>query len=406
MTNQEHLDILKQGTKIWNHWRKENKGIIPMLSKADLSGMDLSNFDLSGAYLIESNFFEANLFNANLSKSSLAGSNLTLANLRETNLQNAYLFNASLGAANLVKANLKNAILIKTTLVDADLSYANLSSANLSQTNLFDAIFKEANLQNSDLSYANLSSANLSQANLSNANLKGASLLDTNLENANISNAKIYGVSVWGIKGKIKNQKDLLITPPEQPAITVDNIEVAQFIYLMLNNEKIRDVIGTIAKKGVLILGRFSPKRKKILDAIREKLRQHDFVPMMFDFEKVESRDYTETVKILAGMSRFVIVDVTHQSSSPLELQATVPDFKIPFIPLILKEKDEKGRDIRPFAMLIDLIRKYEWVSGVLEYENEEELIGKFQKEIIDEALTIEKTMKEKERQSYFRDNR
>jgi hypothetical protein len=35
----------------------------------------------------------------------------------------------------------------------------------------------------------------------------------------------------------------------------VDNIEVVQFIYLMLNNQKIRDVIDTITSKAVLISG-------------------------------------------------------------------------------------------------------------------------------------------------------
>ena len=32
--------------------------------------------------------------------------------------------------------------------------------------------------------------------------------------------------------------------------VTVDDLEVAQFVYLMLNNRKIRNVIDTIGKKG------------------------------------------------------------------------------------------------------------------------------------------------------------
>jgi hypothetical protein len=32
MANQEHLEILKQGVKIWNHWRKEHPEIKPDLS--------------------------------------------------------------------------------------------------------------------------------------------------------------------------------------------------------------------------------------------------------------------------------------------------------------------------------------------------------------------------------------
>ncbi len=35
-------------------------------------------------------------------------------------------------------------------------------------------------------------------------------------------------------------QSNLVITPPDESAIQVDNLEVAQFIYLLLNNERIR----------------------------------------------------------------------------------------------------------------------------------------------------------------------
>ena len=48
---------------------------------------------------------------------------------------------------------------------------------------------------------------------------------------------------------------------------------MAQFIYLLLDNSKIREVIDTVAKKAVLILGRFTPERKAILDALRNVLR-------------------------------------------------------------------------------------------------------------------------------------
>lgn len=68
-------------------------------------------------------------------------------------------------------------------------------------------------------------------------------------------------------------QQNLVITAPGEPEITVDNIEVAQFVYLLLRNQKIRDVIDTITSKAVLILGRFTPERKAVLDALREERR-------------------------------------------------------------------------------------------------------------------------------------
>jgi hypothetical protein len=109
----------------------------------------------------------------------------------------------------------------------------------------------------------------------------------------------------------------------------VDNLEVAQFIYLMLHSEKIRDVINTIGQKGVLILGRFG-ERKRILDAIREKLRSIGYVPIIYDFKRPKDRDFTETVMTLAGLSRFIIADIAQPRNVPLELKAVIPDYKIP----------------------------------------------------------------------------
>ena len=90
---------------------------------------------------------------------------------------------------------------------------------------------------------------------------------------------------MWDIKVDDRTkQQNLIITDSDEPVITVDNIKVAQFIYLLLNNQEIRDVIDTITSKAVLILGRFSDERKPILDAIRDELRKHNYLPIMFDF--------------------------------------------------------------------------------------------------------------------------
>jgi hypothetical protein len=84
-------------------------------------------------------------------------------------------------------------------------------------------------------------------------------------------------------------QFNLIITPldqPDQPPVTVDNLEVAQFVYLLLNNKKIRDVINTIGQKGVLILGRYSKERKLFLDALRDKLRALLYDPICVYYSK------------------------------------------------------------------------------------------------------------------------
>ncbi|MBL0345738.1 hypothetical protein [Candidatus Villigracilis affinis] len=93
-------------------------------------------------------------------------------------------------------------------------------------------------------------------------------------------------------------------------------------------------------------------------------------MPIVFDFDRPTDKDYTETVQTLAGMSMFVIADVTNPKSTPLELEATAKQFKIPFIPII-----DISVDPRPFAMLVDLQKSFHWVLPTLSYESKEDLL-------------------------------
>jgi hypothetical protein len=132
-----------------------------------------------------------------------------------------------------------------------------------------------------------LTSANLSSANLQGANLLVANLSWADFTDADLTGCNVYGVSAWGLKlSEATKQRNLVITQAGEPEITVDNIEVAQFVYLLLHNAKIRDVIDTITSKAVLILGRFTDERKEVLDALRDELRKRDYLPILFDFDK------------------------------------------------------------------------------------------------------------------------
>jgi hypothetical protein len=200
--------------------------------------------------------------------------------------------------------------------------------------------------------------------------------VDVNLTGADLTGSRIYGVSAWGLKLDRVKQQNLIIAHRDEPQITVDNIEVAQFIYLMLHNQKIRDVIDTIGKKGVLLLGRFTEGRIQILESLREKLRSLGFVPMVFNFDKPETKCFTETVRLLANLSHFVIVDITNPRSTPLELKAAVPDYMVPFAPIL--QEGEK-----PFAMFEDLQNQYDWVLDVIIYPSVDRLIQVLKKEIV-----------------------
>jgi hypothetical protein len=285
------------------------------------------------------------------------------------------LSQADLGAAKLIEADLRGA-----DLRGANLRGANLRGANLIQANLGGADLSGANLRGANLSQAILVEANLGGADLSGADLSGAVLVETDLTGGDLTGCRVYGASAWNLKLEGAKQQNLVITRKKEPEITVDNIEVAQFVYLMLNNQKVRDVIDTIGKKGVLLLGRFTEGRIAILERLREKLRGLGYVPMVFNFDKPETKDFTETVRLLANLSHFVIVDITNPRSAPLELQATVPDTMVPFAP-ILQDGEE------PFAMFVDLKNKYDWVlKDVIVYPSVDRLIEVLEHEIIGAA--------------------
>lgn len=356
MANEEQLKILRQGVAAWNIWRKANPEKRINLEEADLRGMNLGWANFSGAYLYKAN--------------------LNMAYLGWANLNRVILNRADLGMANLHGATINNADFNWAYLGNADLSGTNIIESEFFQANLGGADLSDSKLNNVNFNWANLNCANLSRSDLHRANLFMTDMAGTNLEGANITSCMVHGIAAWRLKLKGATQKDLIITLPWEPIITVDNLEVAQFIHLLLYNEKIRHIIDTITSKVVLILGRFTLERKAILDAIREELRKRDYVPILFDFSKPDSRDFTETVTTLAHMARFIIADITDPQSIPLELQAIIPDLAVPVQPLLAEGSKE-------FSMFRDLGRKYHWVLQVHIYKSLDDLCSSLGEKVI-----------------------
>jgi uncharacterized protein YjbI with pentapeptide repeats len=365
MADQEQLEILKQGVDRWNAWRDQNQDLKIHLKGANLnkrhSNIDLSDVDLCEHYM----------FDGLYGRRDLKG-----INLRDANLVNVVIRKADLHGADLRHASLSGADLRGTDLSHADLSESFIHHADLSEVNL-----SHANLKNAILWETNLSHADLSGADLTHSNLARAILIGTKVDRAKLSGSRIYGINVWDLEGEFAEQKDLIISKTDIPGVTVDNIKVAQFIYQILNNAEIRGVIDTLTSRSVLILGRFAiAERKAILESLRNKLREYGLLPIVFDFERPIDQDFTETIKTLAGLSYFVIADITNPKSSPLELHATVPDYQIPFVPII-----QEGE--RPFAMMVDLQKKYNWVLNTVSYDSQETLMKVLKPLIIDPAM-------------------
>ena len=359
MPDKSQLDLLKKGTPSWNRWRQEHPGATIDLSNVDASGFDLAGADLSSANLSDSNFKNAKLDGAILCESRCPRATFSFASVRGADLSDAHL-----GHGDLVSVDLNGSILERTFLMDAHLNHAKCREAD----------FRRAELWGADLSGADLTNANLCEALLENCRM-----VKTNLDGANLSACRVFGISVWGISTVGTTQTNLIISSKDEPVITVDDLEVAQFIYLLLNNQKIRHVIDTITSKVVLILGRFTPERKAVLDAIRDELRKRDYLPVLFDFEKPSNRDITETVSTLAHMAKFVIADITDARSIPQELMAIVPTLpSVPVQPLLLAPQREYG--------MFEHFKRFPWVLEPYLYDDQDGLLAAITDKVIGPA--------------------
>jgi uncharacterized protein YjbI with pentapeptide repeats len=388
MANEKHLAILKQGVRIWNEWRSKNNEVEPNLQGADLRAIHPTGAKSYWPIFSKADFHRANLVNANFEGADLSEANFMDAQLQGADLAGAYLYGALFYGANLSGANLEGANLQRARLG------ANLNSARLSRANLMDADLFRCQLVRADFRYASAEGANfrladLSEADMSYANLIFANLVETNLQGADLTGCKIYGISAWKMQLDGAIQSDLIISRYDDPTITVDNLEIAQFIYLLLNNEKVRDVINTISTKVVLILGRFTHKRMVVLDAIWEELRKQNYVPVLFVFERPASRDTQETVTTLARLARFVVADITNPKSIPQELVPIVESLpSLPVQPLL-----KYGS--KPWGMY-DHIRRYPWVLPIVRYKGLDDLIAVLQSKVITSAEEKAKEMQKR----------
>lgn len=394
MANKQHVRMLAQGVSVWNQWRTDHPRVRPDLAGLlvhevfpigrlgiDLSHADFRNTNLEGADLFNTWLVEADFFGAKASHAVFGGVTAGGAKFVDATLEDAHFMQAHLPYADFTGANLTGARFYGACLDEANLNgHQEFVGAWFEDASLKKALLSRSNLSGANLRGTNLLHANLNGTSLNAADLREARLVGTNIEGADFESALVHGASIWSLVGVPKRQGNLVISSPDEAQVTVDDLEVAQFIYLLLNREKLRNVIETITSRAVLILGRFTPERKAFLDALAKEVRKHHLLPIIFDFERATTRDFTETIKVLAGMSVFVIADISNPSSAPLELQATVPDYQIPFVPII-----QKGE--RPFAMFRDLKGKYDWVlQPVITYSSLDKLTEGFKKGILDRA--------------------
>jgi uncharacterized protein YjbI with pentapeptide repeats len=434
------LEILKQGADVWNKWRKTNPRRDINLANADLRNMNLERVNLSGANLGRARFHDTNLCYANLrgafaeaahfNGARLHNCNFDRAQLSKASFLDAQAYGASFRRADLTRASLDRMIANKADFSKADLrevhaweanfAGARCTRANLSEAQLRGALLIEADLQGADFTDAEMNGvflrdsnlggarlhnvkmfggdlygSDLSGADIRNSDLSLTSLVSAKLDRTVFSNCRIFGISAWNIRGTPALQEELVITAHDEGRLTVSDLEIAQFIYLLLNYKRLQTVFNAMTERGVLLLGRFGGGGIELLRQIAARLRDRGYMPIIFEFERPEDRDLTETVKTLVGLSRFVIVDLSGPSV-PQELMATVPAFEIPFIPIL-----EKGTP--PYTMFPDIL-KYPWVlKPIVEFTDADSLLADLSSKIVAPAEERVRARQKELRERYGR---
>ena len=355
------MDLLRRGTKEWNAWRRSHPKVRP-----DLSGERQTRFEQQVGALAAAVVNEVMPGRAPADESGLSGLDLTSADLHGCDLRFANLSRANLMLSDLTGANLRDANLAGAILTSAKMSNCDLRKATMNGAILRFATLKGARLDGAMLRLCNLDRIDGTQASLRDTDLSFTSLNEAKLARADISGSFVYGCSAWNVDLTKTKQQNLRITRTNEGTITVDDLKTAQFIHTLLNNENVRNVIDTLTTKMVLILGRFTPERKAVLEQVKRWLYSHDYVPVIFDFERPAGRDFTETVVTLAHMARFIVADLTEPASIPKELEAIVPRLAIPVQPIV-----QTGAKV--YSMFADYW-KYDWVLKIWRYRNAREL--------------------------------
>ena len=262
----------------------------------------------------------------------------------EFSLDGVHLRNASIHDAFAEGLTMRDAIISDSVIEEGDFSRANFSNTRFlntrfNKTILTDAIFDGASFIN----------CNLNRVNLANASFCVEEISET----------IVYGIAAWDLKTCDTSKQSRLVIERSyelysdilakgKVPLMVDDIEMAQFVYYLSSHKKMRNVLNVLNSKGVLLLGQFKDGGLDRLYWLRDWLKERNYTPMIFDFDRPDSLDYTETVITMAGLAKIIVADLSG-GSVPHELHATMTLFQKPFIAYT---RDE------PYSMFKDLRRK------------------------------------------------
>jgi len=202
----------------------------------------------------------------------------------------------------------------------------------------------------------------------------GTRLVASNFQNANLSGCRIHGAFTWNVKLQDARQLDIVVTPPGESVVTVDGLEAAQSVSLLLHNRQLHDMLDPAASRFALIVGSFASDRKNILDGMRNILRSGNCIPVSLDFGKYVRHDIKDRLAALAHMARFVVADFTSVGDMAQELGRIVSGLRtVPVITLLQSSEFERET--------FEHIKSNPGLAGIYRYTDPEDLYRSLQQD-------------------------
>jgi uncharacterized protein YjbI with pentapeptide repeats len=295
MSQDDLSEILLRGAKVWNAWRERHRGPLTLAAPHWYNAPGRNGVQMKARNRLD--FSGMNLSGVAIHRAFAEG-----LNLRDAVFEDAHFEEGDFSRANFAGASFRNTKFNKTVLTDANFDGATFVNCNLNRINLAGASFRVKE----------------------------------------ISETVVYGISAWDLKTSDETKQSRLVIERTyglysdliqegKVPLMVDDIELAQFVYYLSNHKKMRDALNIMNEKGVLLLGRFKDGGLERLYSIRERLQSKGYMAMIFDFERPDNLSLTETVVTMAGLSKFVVADLSG-SSVTAELQSILGQIKKPIL--------------------------------------------------------------------------
>jgi uncharacterized protein YjbI with pentapeptide repeats len=342
------------------------------LKRSILSAANLEGAKLPGAMLEGARLPMANLRRADLTRAEAAGAHFWKAVLYEANLTGASLSGAEFSEADVSRAQLPLA-----NLTEARLAKSRFSGADMNQVNLSRACLKGADLSKADLTGARLVEAemvhtNLGGAKLSHCELSRALVMNCNLAQAILTESRLDETVFAGSSHEGIVTSNLALTPADEAAVLVDDLEMAHLMEALLGEPRWRELIARSSLRIALVIGRFPQWRRPHLDAIREEVRRSQYAPLAIDLEKPVGPKLRSVIANLAHLAKFVIADLAGSRAFAKELQP----FSVALRDLPIQVIMPDGEDPPELPGL--------WAIDPYRYRDTEHLVEIFEKEILE----------------------